>query len=297
MKRIGVLRGGKGKNYETSLIRGGDVIMYLIDNFEEKYKPVDILIDTNNVWHLNGLPVNPADLVHKVDLVWNVAATEVSSILQSFSIPHIGNSTFTSSLEGNRDMLVGHLKNMGVKMPRRMVLPVYQEDIDGPYDQYVIKKAKEVHEKFGAPWIVRSFNPEKSMGIHVAKTFNELVSAIDDGVRHEKGVVIEEFIDGRSGSSHSVAGFRGDNIYIISPTNLNNEDKKRLASLVKELHKNLGVGHYLKSDFVIHPKRGVFLKDISFHPDLREGSHLDESAKSVGAKMHHIVEHIIESIS
>ena len=51
------------------------------------------------------------------------------------------------------------MKSVGVQMPRSMVLPVYQKDFDGPRERYAIKKAKEVHEKFGAPWMVKSLLP------------------------------------------------------------------------------------------------------------------------------------------
>jgi len=40
-KRIGILRGGMGDFYETSLKEGGDIILYLLDNLSEKLKVID----------------------------------------------------------------------------------------------------------------------------------------------------------------------------------------------------------------------------------------------------------------
>ncbi len=316
MKRVGILRGGAGEHYEFSLQKGGDLISHIFENLSHKYKTFDILIDKQGIWHINGVPINPADLVHRVDVVWNVAGPEFSIILQNFSIPFIGQSFFSGSMENSKDILREHMKKIGLKMPRTLLIPAYFEDIDarptergqsfgrGPRERYAIKKAKEIHEKFGSPWIIKSFTEDSGMvspvglwprGIHLAKTFNELVAAIEDGVNHGKSIFVEEFIAGKPTALHSIANFRGENIYILPPENLTAEEKEKLTGLVKDLHHHLDARHYLKSDFILHPKRGVFLTEINFSPDLRKNSHLDKSLGSVGAKLDNMVEHILES--
>ncbi len=295
-KRVGIIRGGKGGNYEASLKNGGDIIAYLNENLSHKYKPVDILIDKDGVWHVNGLPVIPADIKHKVNVVWNTAHPEHSRDLDNLSIPNVGNSMFSQAVTSSREMLREHMKKLGVKMPRTIILPQYQPDFDGPRERYSIKKAKEVHQKFSAPWIVRSLVPDLDMGIHVAKTFGELVGAIEDGVNHNQSILVEEFIDGIPASVHSVPDFRGADIYIFPPKNLTGEKKEKLLSLVKDLHHHLGVKHYLKSDFIIHPRMGTYLTNVEFSPDLRHGSHFCNACESVGAKAQHVVESMLENV-
>ena len=295
-KRVGIIRGGTGENYENSLKNGGDIIAYLNEHLENKYKPVDVLIDKDGVWHMNGLPIIPADLKHKVNVAWNTAHSGLGADLDNLSIPHVGQSSFSRALASSKDMLREHMKKLGVKMPRTLLIPVYQPDFDGPRERFSIKKAKEVHEKFHAPWIVKSLNPDKTMGIHVAKTFPELVNSIEDGLNHNQSMIVEEFVDGIATSVHSVPEFRGESIYIFPPKNLAGEKKEKLMSLVKDLHHHLGVKHYLKSDFIMHPKFGVYLTGISFTPDLKPGSHFHDSCESVGCKMHHVVEHMLENI-
>lgn len=295
IKRIGILRGGVGEYYTSSLRRGGDLISHIFENLSDKYKTVDIFIDKNGDWHANGLPIVPADLVRKVDLIWDTSKLPgVALILDDFSIPNIGSNSFLRTFENNRKMLEAHMKSIGVKMPRSMVLPIYQKDFDGPENRYAIKKAKEVFEKFSAPWIVKSFTPDSSMGIHLVKTFGELVQAIEDGVKHQKSILVEEFIAGRPSTVHSVASFRGENIYVLPPQNFTAEEKEIVITFAKDLHKHLAAEHYLKSDFIFHPKKGFFLTGIDFLPDLRNGSHFEKSCEFVGAKMHHIVEHILK---
>ena len=109
-KRIGILRGGAGEHYENSLTKGGNVISYVLENLSDKYKVVDIFIDRDNVWHIGGIPVEPTDLMHRVDIVLNVAHPSFSNILKNLSIPHI-RSNSSSILETSRAMLNEHIKN------------------------------------------------------------------------------------------------------------------------------------------------------------------------------------------
>jgi len=295
-KRIGILRGGEGEDYLNSLRMGGDIISHLIDNFPKKYRVVDILIDQDGLWHAGGLPIVPADLIHKVDVVWNVAHPNLSLTLQQFSIPIIGVNAFTSSLGGNRTLLEQHIKNnLGISMPRHIIFPVYQEDFDGPKDRYVRKKGREVLEKFPGPWIVRFLPEDRRLGVYVAKTFLELENAIENGLNNQKSILVEELITGKVASVHSVLGFRGDDIYIFPLENtFTSVEKEKLSSVAKSLHEYFGEHPYLKSNFIVTPRGKIYLTRVLFHPNLKTDSHLSKACESVGAKMHHLVEHILE---
>lgn len=298
MKRVGILRGGRKENYYYSLKKGGDIILHISENLGDKYKVFDILVDKENVWHINGLPIMPADLVSKIDVVWNTAHPNISTTLNNLSVPHFSMSHFSYVLENSKDMLREHIKKIGVSMPRSIILPLYQKDFDGSRDKYSIKKAKEIHERFAAPWIVKSFTTDNSMGIHLAKTFNELVAGIEDGVKHEKSILVEEFIAGKVASIHLVPHFRGKDIYTFPFGNtfgiFSQMEKEKLIVLVKDLHKHIGADHYLKSDFVLNSRGKVYLLNIESSPDLKPDSHFSQACESVGTKMHHVVEHILE---
>ena len=116
-------------------------------------------------------------------------------------------------------------------------------------------------------------------------------------MKHEKSILVEEFIEGKIASLHSVRDFRGENVYTFPIGNsygvISLEEKEKLSKLAKDLHTHLGAGHYVKSDFVINPRGKYYLLGISLHPDLNPGSHFSEVCELVGAKMHHVVEHII----
>ncbi len=301
IKRVGILRGGVGKYYASSLQKGGEIISHIFENLKDKYKPVDILIDKNHIWHYGGVPIVPGDLVNKIDIIWNTSHPSLSNILDSLSIPHISTPSFFSTLENDKEFLKEHMKEIGLQMPRSIILPLYQADFDGPRDKYSIKKAKEIFEKFSSPWIVKSFTEDSNMAIHLAKTFPELVNAIEDGVNHKKSILVEEFIPGKVASVHTVSGFRensntGD-VYSFplgnSFGNFSTEEKEILSRVAKDLHKHIGAKHYLKSDFVLNSRGKVYLLQIESMPDLKTDSHFSQVCESIGAKMHHVVEHIL----
>ena len=274
LKRIGILRGGMGENYQSSLQKGGIIIAFILDNLANKYQPVDILIDKDNMWHFNGIPIKPADLVHKVDVIWNTAHPTFSNILDSLSIPNVGDSSFHSLLINNREMLRNHIKKLGIIMPRYIVSP---------------KSAREVFEKFGAPWVVKNSNDVK-----VVKTFNELAQTING----TNNILVEELIMGKVGSIHSVSGFRSDEIYTFPfgkfASSFSGDEKEKLATFAKNLHKHIGARHYLKSDFVLSPTRGSCLLSIESIPDLRPNSHFHEACEAAGVKTSDIIQHILE---
>ncbi|MFA6301487.1 MAG: hypothetical protein WC609_04075 [Candidatus Paceibacterota bacterium] len=297
-KRIGVLRGGSGKHYASSLKRGGEIINLIFRKLEDKYKPIDILIDKDHIWHYNGLPVAPSDLINKIDIAWNTTHPSLSNILESLSIPNIKIGSFFHTLENNEEMLREHVKSMDIDMPRSILLPIYQKDFDGSREKYSFQKAKEIFEKFSSPWIVKSFTEDSTMGVHLAKTFPELVNAIEDGVKHEKSILVEEFIAGKVASVHSLPGFRGKEIYTFPLGNafgtFSFDEKEKLFDLARNLHKHIGARHYLKSDFVLTPKGKIYLLQIDGVPDLKKDSHFSQVCESVGTNAHDVVEHILE---
>ena len=277
IKQVGVLRGGTGKHYESSLHKGGEIIAHIFENLSDKYEVTDILIDKEGIWHLNGRPIVPVDLMHRIDAVWNTSGQPgLSMALDSLSIPNVLGEYFFGIFRNNNDILKTHLKNIGIKMPKSIISP---------------QNAREVFEKFSSPWIVKINNE-----IKLVKTFPELVDAIEDGVTYKKSILVEEFILGKVFSIHSLTGFRGEKIYVFPPENFLTDEKEKITDIVRNLHKHLDIKHYLKSDFILHAQRGFFLTGIDSSPDLRRGFDLEQSCKHVGAEIHHIIEHILKRI-
>lgn len=302
-KKIGILRGGPEESYDLSLKNAGKIFTHIYEHLSHAWEPVDIFVDREGVWHLKGLPINPSQLVHKIDLIWNTAHPSLAHTLKNLSIPHISTGHFSSAFEKSRLMLRDHLKTLGIQMPKHVVLPMYQDDFDGPKERYALKKAQEVFEKFPAPWIIKSLAPDPDMGIHVAATFPELVRGIEDGIAHKQSIVVEELIEGKEGEVHAIAPYRGEAIYTFPPIEIKNgeirestfsrEEKDKLKQLTRDLYRHLGATHYLKSGFIVG-KRAIYVTHVDLHPSLEDDSAFCYSCELVGAKPAHVIEHILE---
>src|SRR3989344_1705886 len=300
MKVVGILRGGPSPrqsglrpreggtddNYYSSIKEGGKIIAHIFENLKGHFRPLDMLVDRDGVWHISGRPISPSELSNKVDVVWNTIHPSFSEIMRGMGIPSIEAPAFGSTLKKSGEMLREHMKQVGVKMPRTVLLPLYQEDFDlppprlrqgaaDPKKQYAKNKAREVYEKFSSPWIVKSFTPENSMAIHLAKTLPELERAIEDGVNHgdspdvkpgssilinqNRDILVEEFIGGKAGALHSLSGFRNEDVYVFPPGGFSEEEKEKLIELAENLHRHIGAPHYLKTDFILHPRGVIYV--------------------------------------
>lgn len=297
-KRVGILRGGDENHYQKSLKDGGDIFLCIHEKLGENWKPVDILIDRNGIWHADGVPLSEkTDLVHKVDVVWNVAHPSFSQFFDNLKIPCFGIDSFPYALLENRSKLKEHLKMINVEMPRHMIIPIYQPDFDGPKDKYSIKKAREIFEKFGAPWVIKSASGNKNMAVHIARTFPELVEAIEDGASHKESILVEEFIVGKEAEVHMLSGFRGEDVYMFPFGNFQKHEKEKISSIAREAFRHLGISHYMKSYFKIHPKGKIYFSGMELLPAIDKSSDFAFVGQSVGASLHHVVEHILNKIS
>lgn len=309
-KKIGIVRGGTGNTYEKSLVKGGDLISFVFNKLYPKWIPVDVFIDKEGIWHIGGLPIMPASLTSKIDIVWNTVP-HVSSLIEDLRIPKIETEIFHQFLEDERDKLREHMQTLNINMPRSMILTSYLPS-DESIDKYAMGKAQEVFGKFPPPWIVRSVSGKISMaspvgswpmGVHVAKTFPELVNAIIDltaqagGVEHKGSILVEELISGKPTTLHSIANFRGEEVYHLPlPKTFRQDEKNMIEEFGEKLFKSLGAKHYLKTDLILSPSRGVSLMSISFTPDFRENSHFSDTLKEVGAKDIHVFEHFLNKV-
>lgn len=291
--KIGVIRGGE-EDYENSIARGGKFILHMLESMPD-YKVIDIFIDKENKWHINGVAKQPREVYRAVDLVYNTAHPSYAKFIENFGVNTFGPSSLAHGLVYNRPLLENFLKQAKIKMPRSILLPAYQKSIDGDFDNFVLRKAREVFEKFGAPYIVRDFNHSKHIGIHVARTYPELVSSLREIFIQDESVLVEELISGQSVSAHTVAKFKGQDVYAIPMSGYKHKEKEDILELARQIHRLLEAGPYLKSDFVIHPKRGIFCVNLDLHPHLQPDSHFCKNCNEVGINPSQILEHFFKN--
>jgi D-alanine-D-alanine ligase len=295
MIRVGVVRGGVGPHFETSLNAGGMVISHLqAAPLDTIYKPIDIFIDQEGVWHIGGVPANMDKVYHSVDIIYNALHGEygedgkLSQTLSAWNIPHTGADPMPSAITYNKSLLKDEFKKLGLKTPQHLLYEAYLEDLDGPSDTYPLRKAKDVFNKMPPPWTLRPLTP----GSYVCKTLPELVRAFEVAMNEKVSVLAEELIPGTPASVSVLRDFRGQDLYsTICMTNVSFDEKREVERLAKLVHKSLHLGHYSKPHFIVH-KKGIYVIDIETVPKLDNES-LQEHLESVGVSLPEFLDHIL----
>jgi len=327
MIKVGVIRGGMSGEYEVSLASGAQVLSHLrSDIMKDKYSAVDIFIDRDGIWHINGIPISMEKVASKVDVIINALHGdygedgEVQKLLEQWHIPYTGSGPESSAIGYNKFLSKQEFKKLGINTPAHMLFPVYQDDFDGPRDRYAQKKAREVWERLPPPWIVKPLTGGSSMGVHVCKTFQSLVDAFEEGVNEKVSILVEEFIRGKEATVGVINNFRNKEIYSlppieiripktstffdnevkyngqsqeICPGNFTREEKIELERLASLIHTGLNLDHYSRSDFIIHPKKGIYALEVNTLPGLTGESLMPKALNAVGSNLPEFIEHLI----
>jgi D-alanine-D-alanine ligase len=291
---------------------------------EEGYKPVDILISRDGIWHVNGLEMEPHEVVQHVDLVWNAMHGsygedgQVQHVLESIGIPFVGSNSFSSYLTFAKSKTKDRLKKLGIKTPQSLLLKGVG-NVDTP-EKMARRIIRELH---GGPWVVKPNASGSSVLTFKVSTHQELLDVlqkmIDNGVEE---VLVEEFISGKEGTVGVIHGFRYQDVYTLPPVeirkhpdaiwgheekydgsieevcpgNFTPEERHELEELAALLHKEFDLSHYSRTDFMICPKRGIHVLEINTLPGLTEASLFPKALDAVGSSMSEFVDHIIGDV-
>lgn len=328
MIKVGVLRGGPSHEYDVSLSSGEHILAILREEpLVDSYEAFDIFIDKNGKWHMRGIEVSPEQAVKKVDVIINAMHGaygedgKVQQILDNLHIPYTGSGAFASALGMHKGLAKDQFYRMGIKTPRHILFHKYDEELDGDITSYALRKAREAWEFLPPPWIVKPVSGGSSMGIHVCKTFEDLENAFLLGANIDVDVMAEEMIEGKEASVTVIEKFRGQDLYapppieirlpnnkkcfdyqskysggmhhIICPGKFSRAEILELEDVAKLIHKEMNLSHYSRSDFIVHPKKGIYALEVNTLPGLTRHSLLPKSIENIGSSMSEFIDHII----
>ncbi|MCR4334868.1 MAG: ATP-grasp domain-containing protein [Patescibacteria group bacterium] len=286
-----------------AVLRGGPSGQSILQNLSQNYHAVDILIDKKGVWHHNGTPVLPIDILKHVDAV--VVALHgqyeeygtVQNILETFGIPYTGSDSLGSALGMNKISSKKIFKTHGIKSP-------YHElaDIPGSIEEQAVK----IFKSFPLPAVIKPISSGSSVGVSIVRNLEELENGLRKAYQYGDKVLIEEYIQGKEATCGVIDDFRGHEIYPlipveicsdnshICPGNFSQEEKKIIQEMSVLAHKILNLRHYSRSDFIVHPRRGVYMLEVNTLPELTEESLLPKSLTAIGCSLSDFLDHIIK---
>ncbi len=311
MLNIAVLRGGPSSEYDVSLQSGQAVLAHLPDH---RYLAHDILIGRDGTWHRDGVPVHPEHALRRADVVFNALHGEygedgkLQQLLDRLRIPYTGSRSLPSAIAMNKAMSKEMFKKAGIKTPHSRL--VRQEED-------VVTVAKNLFNTFPQPCVIKPTTAGSSVGVSIAQTLPELIDALSLAHRHGDALV-EEWIAGKEATCGVIENFRGANIYALLPVEIvpkntyfdyeskyggqsqelcpgrfTPEEKKEIEHLARLAHEVLGLHHYSRADFIVSPRRGVYLLEVNTQPGLTRASLFPKSLEAVGVTFPDFLEHLI----
>ena len=318
-KKVGVLRGGPSSEYEVSLKTGKSVIDCLSqESFADRYEVLDIFIDKDGVWHYLGTPIEPEKVFKKVDVIFNAlhgAYGEdgtVQKLLDYFNVPYTGSTALASAIGMNKVLSKKVYKDNNLKTPLHSVISRKDN---------ISEAVMKLFKSFPMPAVVKPANGGSSVGTSIAKTLAELETAVSDALKYSDTALIEEFIAGKEATCGVVDSFRNEPVYAllpieirkpaesaffdyeakyngqsqeICPGNFTTVEKQMIQKMAQEAHHALGLRHYSRSDFIIHPKRGIYILETNTLPGLTSQSLLPKSLAAVGCTLPDFLDHLIK---
>lgn len=309
-----MIRGGPSNEYGVSLKTGAAVLANLP---LEKYELRDILIDRAGNWHMHGIPITPHEALTHLDVAFNALHGnygedgKIQHIFETHGIPFTGSGSFASAIGMNKGLSKEIYKKEKIKTPQSYLLESLLD---------ISKEAHKVLSIFPFPFIIKPVSSGSSVGISIVKSLSEFDKAVRDAYEHSNTVLVEEFIKGKEATCGVIDNFRDQEFYALPPIeirphegrffdyeakyqgksdeivpgNFTESEKREIESLAIAAHKALGLSHYSRSDFIIHPKRGIFILETNTLPGLTEQSLIPKALKSVGASLSHFLDHIIQ---
>ncbi len=311
--KVAVLRGGPSSEYEVSLKTGKSVI----ENLPDKYIPIDVFISKDNIWHIDGVEILPAKLFQGIDVVFNALHGQygedgkIQQFLNQHNVKYTGSGALASAIAMNKAMAKEIFKKTGFKtaISKTIKKGEHTEDL-----------AHQIFRTFPMPAIVKPAGSGSSYGITLVKTAKDIDTAIKEAFKYSDTILIEEFIQGREATCGVIEKFKGKDIYPllpieiikpleheffdynakysgqsqeICPGNFSAEESAIIQDLAKKAHEALGLSHYSRSDFIVNPKRGIYILETNTLPGLTKESLMPKALAAIGSSLPQFLDHVI----
>jgi D-alanine-D-alanine ligase len=300
-KRVGVLLGGLSSEREVSL-RTGAAVAKALRGLGYDVVEIDVGKDL------------PARLVaEKVDVAFIALHGRygedgcVQGLLECLFVPYTGSGVMASSLGMDKvfakQVFVAH----GIPTP--------------PYRSFTsVEEARVAADSlpFGFPAVVKPSREGSSVGVHICKTREEYLAAVEDASKLAGSILVEQYIKGREvqggvldnealGVIEVVAAREfydyqakyqsGGTTQYLFPAPLPPDQYERVNQVCLAAHRALGCSGGSRSDVILTPSGEVFLLEINTLPGMTEASLLPKIAAGRGIDFPGLCERLLQGAS
>jgi D-alanine-D-alanine ligase len=292
----------------------------VLKNLPDHYEGIDVFIDKKGVWHIGGIPIEPANLHKRADVAFIAMHGEygedgtVQRLLENLHMPFTGSGSLASAIGMNKILSKDFFKKNGIKTPVHKVITK---------ENYDANTAAEIWKTFPQPSVVKPADKGSSVGVSIVHSLPEMKVALEKAFMLSDNVLVEECIAGKEATCGVIESFRGKDHYPlftieivpqkhqtffdyeskyssesgadeICPGRFTKEETAELQRLAVEAHKAVNARHYSRTDFMVHPKRGIYTLEINTLPGMTSASLLPKAIKAVGSSYGELLDHLIQ---
>lgn len=315
MPTIGVLRGGPSREHEISL-KSGAAMLAALDG--ARYRARDIYIDQQGVWHVEGKPIRPEQVLRQIDVALLPLhgeygeSGEVQQLLDQFGVRYVGGDAFAINQARHKAIGKALAQQQGLMTPEfRLITSLAEAEA----------VAHEIIRTFHQPVVVKPVAWGSSVGVSMVGGYAPVLRAIQELLEEgADGVLIEERIRGREATAGVVEGLRGEKLYALPPVEIippegdffsydskyngesqeicpgrfTHQETEELMRAARLMHRALGQRHYSRSDFIVSAN-GVYYLETNSAPavGLTAESLLPKSLAAVGIPLPRFMDHLV----
>ena len=294
--KVGVIMGGISSEREISLKSGKSIIENIDKN---KYEVIPVVIDEK------------VDIINKVkDLDFALLALHgkfgedgtVQSVLQTLDIPYSGCGPLTSALCMDKDLTKTVLEANGIRTARwlnvKSVEEIYYEAI----------------ENIGYPVFIKPTNGGSSVATFKIYDKEKVQEAVEEGLKWDTEVMIEEFIDGNE-ITCPVFDNKLFPVIAIKPKSdffdytqkysengadevlveLEEDLYKEVKEMALKTYKALKCEVYSRIDMIVNKEGTPYILEVNTLPGMTAASLFPKCAKGEGYSFSEFLDLIIET--
>ena len=294
--KVGVIMGGISSEREISLKSGKSIIENIDKN---KYEVIPVVIDEK------------VDIINKVkDLDFALLALHgkfgedgtVQSVLQTLDIPYSGCGPLTSALCMDKDLTKTVLEANGIRTARWLNVKSVEE-ID-----------YEAIENMGYPVFIKPTNGGSSVATFKIYDKENVQEAVEEGLKWDTEVMIEEFIDGNE-ITCPVFDNKLFPVIAIKPKSdffdytqkysdngadevlveLEEDLYKEVKEMALKTYKALKCEVYSRIDMIVNKEGTPYILEVNTLPGMTAASLFPKSAKGEGYSFSEFLDLIIET--
>lgn len=235
----------------------------------------------------------------------------VQGLLELAQIPYVGCGILTSAVGMDKIYTKIVVDSIGVKQAKyEMILKHEMSD-----EESVLNR---IEESLGYPCFIKPSNAGSSMGISKAKNREQLLNGIIEALKHDRKVLIEEFICGREvecavkGNTDvkaSIIGeiepanefydfeakYHNDNSKLYIPARLSNEKMNEIQDQAVRIFRALdGTGLSRVDFFVTHEGEEIIFNEINTLPGFTHISMYPKMWEAAGVPYTELIEELIQ---